>query len=272
MADQDFGLAISNPGIDVTQAGPYDYIFNSGWPSVSIAYDETFTVSVPAFDFKRVQFQHNLGFYPFAMAYCFKNDVYVGRADIGQGIGVSNIFFYIGKDSFYFSFTGDTTDATYRINVKAYNVDLQIKKDYPFIKPPAISQSYNPDFGIKIAKENKEINSKDLRDFVIHSRAQSPAILSVITQDSAVSNSGTKTISYTNPGGYIAWIYGFVGGDIASGLPEVYSNARFAVQTAVGVRYSGNTFFLQFLEEKFATLIVLRDPLFAANTIGVKYG
>lgn len=266
---QDFGLKLSIPGISVENAGDYQYIFNSGWPSIGICYDETFNLTAPASSGASYAIPHNLGFWPMAFAYCSFDGIYAGRANIGRGDQLQGVALKIGKNNFYITIDGaDTTVVT--VNIKAYNIDLTVNQSYRLITPPAISYPYNPDFGLKATKDGKSVDSKDLRDYAIHSRAQSPAILSVTTEKDAVQTpTGFTQLSYENPGGYIAWIYGFLGSGDGDG--KTYQSAGFAVQAADGIKYVNTTFNLQFFQGA-ASLVVLRDPLFASNNVSVKYG
>lgn len=241
--DNDFGIKISIPGISVDDAGDYQYLFNSAWPSLPIAFSQT-TVA----DFGGT-LKHDLGFPPLTMAWLISSDVSSGR-----------YFPDVDKDTIYFN--NGVTSGPQTYFVICYNLDISKDAEYKLITPPATSTVYSPDFGIKFSKEGKPADSNDLRDFVLHSRAQSPAVLSVATQKKAQGD----TVTYTNPGGYTAWVFGYGGSN------NIYTYAPLFSQSVPALRISGDVFSLQFTSNGLASIIALRDPLFAATNNKVTYG
>jgi hypothetical protein len=264
------GIKFAKAGYNVENASDYELLFNSAWPSIAIKFDTS--VLVPTGEV--VPLAHNLNGYFMAFAYATNaNGQFVGR--IGQSGTLSdggNMTFYIGQNSVYIS--GDFQNP-YTVNVKIYTIDLTQSVNYTFINPPSTQiGAYTPRYGARYVKQGKSINSNNLNDFIFHTQAMTPAILSVLTeQDGTAASFGTdlNQLIYVNPAGYVPWIYGFEGNNSTSFEPLVYSPSAFAIQDAQGLLINGDTTSLTYYNQLPATLIVLRDPLFVANSIQVEY-
>lgn len=261
LSRKDVGIKVAQAGYDVETAADYQLTFNSAWPSLQEAFDKTYHVGVGAV----VTVPHNLGFYPFAFGFASQNGRYLGR------IGYANLptlSMYIGQNNIYLQ--GSLSEA-YDVNVTCYNLDLTKQADYTQPLPSGLQESYSPDYGIKMVKPGRDISSSDLRDYIIHTRAQSPAVLSVLTEQSGVADGALYSITYTNPVGITNWVHGLsvVTGTIYES--KVYQSAGFAVQSALGVSISGATYKLTYSGGTGGTIVVLRDPLFGNNDVAVTY-
>jgi len=259
------GIFITQIGASVPTAADYQFVFNSDWPSLQTAFEKT--VVVPAGG-AVVTVLHRLGFFPLTFVFLTQNNQFVGRADIGN----TDVACFIGKQGLYL--TNNNVSSSYTANIKCYNLDLQKPHDYTLPKFPAVNQPYDPTVGIKVAKYGKDIHSTDLRDFILHSRAQSPALLSVVTERSAVTSplgGGLERISYTNPAGYIPWIGGYIGNNGTIYESLVYNAAGFSVQSP-GLTINPPATTLDFNPATGgATLIILRDPLILPNPVSVNF-
>lgn len=259
------GIFITQVGASVPTAADYQFVFNSDWPSLQIAFDTTITLGPGATS----TVLHPLNFFPLTFVYLTTGGQFVGRSDIGN----SDVSCLIGKKGLYL--TNTSVSVTYTANIKCYNIDLQKAVDYKLPKFPAANQPYDPTVGIKVAKYGKVINSLDLRDFILHSRAQSPAILSVVTEKSAVASplgAPYQRISYTNPANYVPWITGYLCDNFSTHEPLIYFAAGWGVQSP-GLTINGITTTLDF-NPTFApnaTLVILRDPLVVPNSVQVTY-
>jgi len=258
----DVGLKISQPLYDANTAADYQLLFNSSWPSVTIGYESTQTIALASGGVTPT-FTHDLNFPPFSMMWTTIN-----------GMMVDFRLPYLSSTTVYGdSFNGgsfgvaDGTLATF--HVKCYNIDISAERDYTFVKSPTSSFTYNPDFGIKIAREGEDIDSTDMRDFILHSRCQAPTILSVVT-DSVVHSpaDGTLDISYTNPAGYTAWVFGY-GKDIFDS--NKWNPAGLYSAAAPRIFLDTDSLFRLNTLSAGGSLIVLRDPLFAATNTVVTY-
>lgn len=283
------GLKLSQHGIPVSQAADYQLIFNSAWPSLVCGFDAT--VTLPPLSTQIVP--HKLGFIPFTVATAILNGISIGRLfsssenfDIGPLIG-----FTFDNVNIYLNSSNATT--TYSVNIKCYNIDLTEPADYKLPQPPVLPRTYDPTFGMRIAKFNKSINSSDMRDFILDTQCQSPAVLAVVTPKSPLLPGGSAgTIAYLNPAAtatfqgqgvpYLPWTYGFYSADsitweaMAPGFQQappgffLWQN----INGAQGITVSGPGAVLDYstgIGNSTAALVVLRDPLVVPQTIQVTY-
>lgn len=253
---QSVGLKISQPFYDARTAGDVNLLFSSSWPSISIVKDITFTATTTfgggVYSYDSQTITHDLG-YQFSLCWETNGGVATRNAD----------HLAISKGEVVWS--NPTTSASplpsLSVNVKVYNIDITKAVNYPFVKPPSYTLPYNRDFGIKVVKPNRSIKSDDMRDYVLHSRCPSPALLSVVT--------GTTTASYTNTEGYVAWIFGY-----ASHASGPYRWAGIGAQSSPRLFVNKPTqgvFEIDGLANDAVSLIVLRDPLVAATNINATY-
>lgn len=269
-------IQISQPGIDVLQAGSYQFLFNSEWPSLAIAWEAI--ADIPASGTAIYKIEHGLDFFPFTQVYFLTGGSNFEDSPRKYARLDEFMNFYIGKNHFFIYSLADPM----RLLIRAYNINLEQSRAYPFVEPPVLQNVYDPSFGIKIAKKDKDINSTDLRDYVIHSRAQSPAVLSVVTESQTRPDPrfpDQSQIFYTNPEGYVAWVWAYFRNEgYPSDIGENnYSSAGFAVQAVGGLRIEGDTYTVNYFPDSVpgdargATLVVLRDPLFASNLTEAVY-
>lgn len=265
---QYFGIKVSQIGYDVNTAPDYSLAFNSSWPSLPIAKEFTVTLS-PTFDgtfwnFSTQTFTHGLGIYAWANLWETNGPNPVGAIKT-QRVN-TNLTLYKNKVVWapYTLLSSQPSNIT--LHVKVYNIDISKPVAYQYINPPVTQSPYDPNFGIKVTKSGKDINSKDLRDFIIHTRAQSPAILSILTEKNADSNGN---VTYTNPQGYTNWVYGYVFFTdhyvYAPAQGQAYPIYQFINGTTyqISTKSAGSTYPV--------SIIVLRDPLFVPAKVQVTY-
>lgn len=250
-----YGIKFAKAGFDTRSANDYELLFNSAWPSLAIAF--TTTVVLPT---GVGHVAHPLNFPPFTMAWAVHNDVVTHR----HFPNVSNTTLF---------FTDINTDAsTYYI--QCYNLDISKQVNYTYIPtPPAQIGVYDVNYGAKFAKPGKSVDSKNLNDFIFHTRAMSPAILSVNTTfDTIPAVVGSLTITTNNPSNYIPWAFGY--GQAASN-PGVWVFAPPYAQAIPRLFVNlvqPNSFTLSaFGDSPGGSLIMLRDPLFVANSVDVVF-
>jgi hypothetical protein len=268
------GIFITQIGASVPTAADYQFVFNSDWPSLQCTFDQTVTLGIGGND----TLVHNLGYYPLTIGWVTSVGFNSGRIfapsenlELTPQTDVSMSF---DKKNIYLANTG----SEYQVCVKCYNVDISKAVDYTFPQFPSINQPYDKTVGIKVSKYNKQLTSTDLRDFILHSRAQSPAVLSVVT-----GNSNDGAIHYNNPPRYVPWTFafyqdntgkysglapGFQGAGAAFKLGRNLSFTDLSGHTTTGVNgavmsaTTGNTNM---------SLVILRDPLVAASSVEVQY-
>lgn len=294
------GVFITQVGQSVGKCADWQYVFNSNWPSLAVAFEKTISVpysneSTPG----SIVIPHNLGFYPFTQAWMTVNGkliytFYGAPTNIGAGASYSAQTFSVSKNNIYpaWFFEADTNSSpqvdpfgnrtdfsqTAVIHVKCYNLDLTKVANYTAPTPATVKTPYDSSVGIKIVKQGRNIRSTDLRDFILHSRAQSPAVLSVQTQAQGIPDpnvAGNTLIAYTNPAGVVNWFFGWTYTNFGSiGSPD-FRYVPIPVMPsnfAAGGSVSGtNTFQITVPNANGGggTLVVLRDPLFAPNNVSV---
>ena len=192
------GIIITQPGVDVKTAADYQMLFNSNWPSLQIAFEAVISVSANASG----QVAHNLNFFPLVMAWYSVNGVSMGRWYGTTSFDKTNVYIANTGSSNYFGNRQTTSNVV--VSIKCYNIDISVSKDYTLPLPPTYKAPYDSSYGMKVVKNGKNITSSDLRDFILHTRAQSPAILSIVYTSTA------SSISYTNPATYTPWVLGFI--------------------------------------------------------------
>ena len=268
---QDVGLKITKPGVDADAAADNDLIFSSSWAALPVAFETELstTYSFGSID-NDMSAQHGLSITPFTQAWysidggdTYRWSPFVAASSTGVYI-TGNPAGILPNDT-----------GTIIFKVKAYNIDLTKDVDYAYTTNTGLPKQYDPDYGIKIVKEGKDIDSTDMRDFILHSRCQSPLILAIKTQDTKVpqENSGGESINivqYTTKYDYRAWVFGGikVGETIAAntGTPVgTLFGAPLFSQSYPRLFTNGFTSYLAYFSpDRGATLIVFRDPMFAA--------
>lgn len=251
------GFKISKPGRDATRAAGQHFVFNSSWPSLPIAFEITLTAPFPA------SVAHGLKFPPFTMMWATQSDP--------SGVGTVGVRSIPNVDSTNV-YTGGVVGT--KLKIRCFQLDLTKDIDYALAPGDTSNMPYDRNFGVKVVKAGKDINSRDMRDFAIHSRCQSPLVLAVKTEKTIpTANLGTgigNVVQYTSKLNYPLWVYGFV--RQASGIyryAPYYSQAYPRVFTDgfksyLGYGPSGST-------DNGATLVILRDPMFASNPTTVQY-
>lgn len=280
---QDVGIKIAQPGYNVKNCADYQLIFNSSWPTISILLDLTFsynnypggtvvsTTSYLGTPGTVLTYTHNLGFFAFSQGWFISGGIQRGRLPIYVYENKIVLDIFVLTSEVYYSLQPGQS-----INIKIYNIDLQKQQTYSYLEAPALNLPYDSKYGIKISKNNKNIDSPDLRDFILHSRAPSPQVLSVVTQASIQGYTPTSggTIVYNIPKNYIPWAFGYVSFTDSSGLlyyypVPYYSQAypKMFIETNVAVP----VIVLPLMVGALGTIIVLRDPLFTPSAVRVVY-
>jgi hypothetical protein len=252
------GIKISAPFYDVNTAGDINMIFSSSFPTIAVGFQKTFTLA--AADYQR-PIAHGLPFPPLAMLY--RADSGKGRQSLLDAPDVDGTNVYVTQ----WDFPGTSR----LVHLVCYAIDLSKTVDYPFIQQPQGQQStYDPNYGIKLAKEGFDVSDKDLRNFIIHSRTRSPLVLH---QQAVADNVNSVTLRYTNPGGYQPWVFGY-GGALIGSTP-VYTPAFVMSQAYPRLFIDPTTGEMSVSNNPgqggLASLVVLRDPLFAGTQEQVTY-
>lgn len=251
----EYAIRISQPGLDVTKCADYEFVFNSDWPSLQIAFEDVVSISSGS----SATVPHGLGFPPMTMVWKLINGVSVGRVFDIVTFDATNVYI------------SDSVDSTVTYSIKCYNLDISEEADYELIQAPGRNYPYDPSYGIKVSKSGADIESDDLRDFILHSRCQSPALLTILNQESGVVGGSINTVTYTNPAGYTPWVLGFTS---PIGDNSVYQCfAPGGNQAAPAFFQIGSTSTLWIYDDTngLGSIVTLRDPLIVPEQIEVTY-
>lgn len=248
------GFKISKPGYNANSTAGNNFVFNSSWPSLPIAFQTTIVGNTNA------TIAHNLKFPPFTFIFSYATDP--------SGVGVVSSRTIANVDSI--NVYNVPTTVT-KVTIVCFQLDISSDIDYTLAPGDTFRLPYDPNFGVKVVKQFKDINSRDLRDFALHSRAQSPLILAVKTEKTIpTANVGTaigSVVQYQNPFPLPAWVYGFVKQSTGRYLSAPYYAQAYPRTFTDGllsyIGYAGT--------DIGASLVVLRDPMFAPTQTTVQY-
>lgn len=227
--------------------------FSSQWPSVQVAKvfnnPETVGGEAASWPYTR-KFKHGLGFPPLA--------IIMGKAVSGSnnynpmtGADVDDTYVYI---------TDQTSSGWPGIEcVVVYSLDITMACDYK-----------NYDSAVGDVQQDTSGGSLDMRDFLLHSRAVSPMLLSVRTKDYSTSD---LSFTYTSPLNYPTFQFGYVRHSDPS-YPEMYGKWQYAplagqawpVMISDGYTSSlGSTTIGGVLAADKGSIITLRNPAIVTN-------
>ena len=272
---QTAGIKISQFGYNAANCPDYDLLFNSSWPSLAIVFDQTAAYTTDSNGNLRIP--HNLGFVPLAMAWQL--------TDSTMSVSAGRIFPSVDKQYIYFLLQLNI-NTTYYLNIKCYNLDITVPQNYTYIQPTAVNTPYDKTYGIKVVKQNQAITSNDMRSFILHSRTASPQVLSVVTEktpynaQTGIGLNGT-VLTYTNPQNYTPWAFGYAQVNAFFYNVPVYQWAPPVSQSFPILQFNGGNYGTGG-QQGILTLnigpgtgkgsvVVLRDPLLAANSLQVQY-
>lgn len=226
------GLKVALAGYDAQTAPDYDLSFSSNWPMLQVVKTLTHIVTNtevttpdPSFSTPEstLLLTHNLGYYAFADVWVYSNDSNFGGLVARRMNSQQTYNIYFGKNSLklplaynpdYPNPVGGTGTIYYInagevISVKLYQFDFINDFSYAAISPPVGKSQYDPKVGLKIVRPGRNIKSRDLRDFIFHSKGSAPQLLTVQTPDNnkwGVDVNGNPAVTYQIPNGIPARI------------------------------------------------------------------
>lgn len=268
----DVGFKISKPGFDANKSIGSGLVFSSSWPSLNVIFETTITNTITGLASPPITVPHGQTFACFGFVWAIGPDnsgltgsVTTRRIPAMFSVDGTNV--YLGQ----VGLSGIETNFLYtatKLHIKCFEIDLSKDVDYVLAPGDTFKSSYDNSFGVKVVKPNKDINSKDLRDFTLHSRCQSALILAVKTQDTNDPANPTIT-QYTSKYKDPVWVYGFTRSTAGK-----YRFAPLGGQSYPLTATNGFTTSLQYQSgagDNGATLVILRDPMFAATSLAVTY-
>lgn len=265
----DVGFKISKPGFDARRTAGNNLVFSSSWPGLQVLFEKVINNPINGPGLSST-LGHNLKFPPLTFVWAYGPDP-SGIANSSRRIaGMASV----DSNTVYLSdngLSGIETDFLYsasKLIVRCFQIDLSKDVDYILAPGDTFKYPYDSNFGVKVAKQNKNINSTDLRDFALHSRAQSPLVLAVKTQDTA-NPANPQTVQYTNKFSYPVWVYGYV-----KSTAGLFKFADLGGQSYPITRTDGFVSSLTYNPssgDNGATLVILRDPMFSATQTTAQY-
>jgi hypothetical protein len=185
------GLKVALPGYDAQTAPDYDLSFSSNWPMEQVVKTFNYTITSADVTNGHVYFYHNLGYYAFADVWQYSADsrftnVVAERLNSRFGYQM-----YFGKNSIMVPTTaiyGTLLPAGTVLSLKVYSFDFTQAFSYAAITPPVGPSTYDPHVGIKIVRPGRDINSKDLRNFMTVRTPQNTNFVSSSTYTDEIIN------------------------------------------------------------------------------------
>ena len=225
----DFGIKVSQPGKDAQDSGDKDLLFSSSWPNLKVLFNGRITATTreivdPGVS-SGVVLKHNLGYVPFFIPY-IPNDT--------TGFSIFRQFLSVDKKNIYISAgSGSAAQLSFDVALMVFELDIEKNLKAPNIDTGTSSTSRgNGDIGIRMSKSGKDISSKDLRDYIIHSRTRSPMVHEVVN---GPVNDGSN-FTYTHDLPYNPFFFSFIEcNGITLGPDGAYGmNNGFAGLEAIG--------------------------------------
>ena len=248
----DYGAKGSTPGFDTKTTIDYFQLFNSSWPQLKVGLEGNASGTVA----------HNLGYPPFH--FITRSDGRVDQTANGYGVDSSNLARTAGVDT---------------IKYFICRLDLTTNFDSPVISGGVGTVEVDRDYGFKVAKDGKDVNSTDMRDFALHSSTRSPMVQKV--DNGLMTNTGgglgyERTVAHgltytpeafafilpgTNTLGLSATRYSII-------APPIGAAGYYYTVNATSVYITADPFY--FSAPPRVSVVVLKDPL-AKTTVNVSY-
>lgn len=255
------GFKIALPGYDVQTAPDYDLSFSSNWPMLQVVKTFMYTITSanvntpdPAFgtisEVGSVTFYHNLGYYAFADVWQYSTDSRFTNVVAERLNSTAGYQMYFGKNSIKVpvsTISGSGTNIILPVgtvlSIKVYTFDFTQAFSYAAVLPPVGPSTYDPHVGIKIVRPGRDIASRDLRNFIFHSKGSAPQILTVQTPSNANFTGGVVT--YQIPNGIPARIDFLNSTDLTAwggSYSDIFLDGAGLYETSTGLAYYTNVF------------------------------
>lgn len=268
----DVGFKISKPGYDAHRTAGGNLVYSSSWPALQVIFEKTIDNPITSF-FGSGSVAHNQRFPCFSIAWAIGPDPSgltgaVATRRMQQICSVDSTNVYLSpngtsgiEDDFLFTAT--------KLHIKCFQLDLSRDIDYILAPGDTFKTPYDPNFGVKVVRQGKDVNSKDLRDFAVHSRCQSPLILAVKTQATNQDPGSPTQAQYTNKLPYPVWVYGYIRDNAGVYRPAALGGQAYPITRSDG--FLTQLGYVGAAGDNGVTLVILRDPMFAANKVITTY-
>lgn len=198
-----FGAKVSQRGFKTLTAADRQLLSNSSWPLLKIAFTGVFSIG-------------NGGGVGCDATNVYFEDVVTGRQILyTHGLGYPPMFWAIGdaiNDGIRAIDGGGSVGQHLTFRLYVFRLPLNQTFQAPVIQPSdAAPIVTDPNYGIKVAKDGKNVRSTDYRDYVIHSATKSPLIHAVAIGTPNVGNGFAGTVfTYTHGLGYTPMAFCFI--------------------------------------------------------------
>lgn len=203
-------VKVAQPGYDVKTTGDENLVYSSEWPLLPI-YQQG-PVTVKDVSKSQILMIHDLTFNP--LYWFFSNATITGWEGLGPSKNERRAEFFgpisggsIGINTNQLLYTPPVGGVSGSLNLYCYifALDLAVQYNAPIINIGDIRGASDPSFVFKLAKEGRDINSHNLDDFIIHSRARSPLVHSVNPSVGVV-----KNLVINHNLGYLPMFFGYI--------------------------------------------------------------
>lgn len=248
-------VKLAQPGYDVQTAGDENLIYSSQWPLLSIYKQDSFTISDIKVD--AVITDHDLGFVP--VFYYFANTTVASYDNLTIATDQRSEFFgpvgdgsikITDKQLVWDSNSSPFTLGKSKLYYYLFALDLTKQFTAPTIKVGDVRGGSGTRV-FKLAKPGKDVNSTNIVDFIIHSKARSPLIHSV--NPGVVTN---RSFAVYHDLGYRPMFFGYTRN--ADG-----SYSMLATGTGGATKFAADEQKVEFTEAsstRTMTIVILKDP------------
>lgn len=268
---KDHVIKLAQPGYDVKTAGDENLIYSSQWPLLKIYRQDSFTI--PNIRTTITVAAHDLAYPPVYWFFANTNIVSWDNLTISQD-NRSEFFGPIGDGTLSISSTNliytanNFPSAAGSAKLYYYIFALDLTKQYnaPIIRIGDVRAGGRTSHVFKVAKAGKSVDSKNLDDYIIHSRARSPLIHSVnpgVVSEDVGGNSKAFTV-YHNLG-YVPMFFAYTKNTDGSYtlLPTGSGGSTILKSDEFIVRFQ------EAVSGRNLTIVVLKDPFVTDYTVQV---
>lgn len=174
------GIKVSQKGYNVDTAADYELLFNSAWPLLKIESQGTVVITDIASD--QVIYTHNLGYPPVFWVFEQSGSTSGMTGNNHQSLWLYPSQFMVNETELRFQGFGGASLGARTIRYFIFRLPIDVAYTAPIINESATSQTIIDNYGIKVAKDGKDVSSTDMRDFVLHSSTKSPMVHKVLPQ------------------------------------------------------------------------------------------
>lgn len=174
------GLKVSQKGYDVNTAADYQLLFSSAWPLLKIESQGTVVLTDIAND--QVLYNHNLGYPPLFWVFEQYSNTSGMTGNNPQSLPMHPSQFMVDSTELKYQGFGGSSLGSRTVRYFIFRLPLDVSYTAPILNESPGTKTIIDDYGIKVAKDGKDVSSTDMRDFVIHSSTKSPMVHKVLPQ------------------------------------------------------------------------------------------